>query len=136
MGHHPFHPDSDLGPDFPDLPDDHEGLLASTAKLSRTQRKFVDINNDLGLKMYQRLVSQPDFKSTNFVFSPIGLSTALAMVFLGARGSTSWQINEFLKLDEMITFNPHLMYKDVTDALMKNQPSTCVKQLFIDQVVP
>ena len=92
----------------------------------------MDINNDLGLKMYQRLVSQPEFKATNFVFSPIGLSTALAMVFLGARGSTSWQINEFLKLDEMITFNPHLMYKDVTDALMKNQPSACVKQLFID----
>ena len=138
MGHHgDSHHDnhgSAPGPDFPELPKDHQGLEKTTSKLSRTQRKFVDINNELGLRMYRRLVSLEEFKNTNFVFSPIGLSTALAMVFLGARGSTSWQINEFLKLDEMITFNPHLMYKEVTDALVKNQPSACVKQLFIDKV--
>jgi hypothetical protein len=30
------------------------------------------------------------------------------------RSATSWQINELLGLDEMITFNPHLLYKNVT----------------------
>jgi serine protease inhibitor len=35
------------------------------------------------------------------------------MLFFGARGSTYRQINEILKMDEMISFNPHLIYKNI-----------------------
>ena len=61
----------------------------------------------------------------------------LAMIFLGARGTTSWQMNELLKLDEMISFNPHLMYKNVTEALMEmpdDLTAACVKQIWVDTV--
>lgn len=54
---------------------------------------------------------------------------------MGARGETSWQINELIRLDEMITFNPHLFYKQVLDAFQADGlSSSCVKTLFVDQV--
>jgi hypothetical protein len=76
--------------------------------------------------------------STNFVFSPLAALTSLSMLFLGARGDTSWQINELLKLDDIVSFNPHLLYKNVTESLsLEDQAQsapTCIKQLFIDEV--
>ena len=69
------------------------------------------------------------FKSINSIF---------IIVFLGARGVTSWEINELLRLDEMISFNPHLMYKSVTDDLETNEASdfvsACFKTLVVDKV--
>ncbi len=57
------------------------------------------------------------------------------MVFLGARGSTSWQMNELLRLDEMITFNPHLMFKEVQDDLDEAAGKAAgVKLLLVDKV--
>ena len=56
------------------------------------------------------------------------------MMFLGARGTTSWQMNELLRFDEMISFNPHLLFKNVTEALSDTETAACVKQLFVDQV--
>jgi len=55
------------------------------------------------------------------------------MIFLGARGTTSWQMNELLRFDEMISFNPHLLYKNVAEALSNIESAACVKQLFVDK---
>ena len=57
------------------------------------------------------------YPEENLVFCPVSAASALAMIFLGARGSTSWEINELLELDKMITFNPHLLYKNISDTL-------------------
>jgi serine protease inhibitor len=114
------------------------GLDATSSRLNRAQRSFVDINNELGFKMYRSLLDHHG--TENLVFSPLSLSTSLAMMFLGARSSTSWQMNELLRFDEMISFNPHLLYKNVTDALAEGNGdngglnSACVKQLFVDKV--
>ena len=88
--------------------------------------------------MYKASLQDPVHKKENLVVSLVSATTSLAMVFLGARGVTSWQINELLRLDEMITFNPHLMYKSVTDDLVsddsKDFVSACLKQLIVDVV--
>jgi len=98
--------------------------------------KSVLQNNELGFLMYKNVLKQEIHSTSNLIFSPQSASTMLAMIFLGARGDTSWEVNELLHLDEMITFNPHLLYKNVTDSLMMETDkltATCVKQLFIDQ---
>merc|ERR1719419_2039656 len=56
------------------------------------------------------------------------------MIFLGSRGSTSWQINELLKMDEMLSFNPHALYNSTLENLIKNKSQmTCAstKHLFV-----
>ncbi len=84
--------------------------------------------------MYKHLVGKD-----SLAFSPLSLSATLAMAFLGSRGSTSWQINEVLKLDEMIVFNPHLLYKDISEAIEGDEQddgtvSASVRQLLVDEV--
>jgi serine protease inhibitor len=107
-------------------------------ELTEDERSFVDINNDVALAMFRRVVKGSVWAASNLVFSPVSAVTSLAMLFLGARGDTSWEINELLKLDDIVSFNPHLLYKNVTESLMQNadlMTSACVKQLFIHEVL-
>ena len=117
-GHHGDH-HSSSGFHFPTLSPDHQGL-EETSQLNRAQRNFVGINNNLGFDMFKATLEEPEHKEENLVFSSLSATTSLALVFLGARGVTSWEINELLRLDEMISFNPHLMYKSVTDDFETN----------------
>lgn len=122
---------------LPASPEYNIGLEETNQDLTRAKRRFVDVNNEVGFSAYKDLLKLGGHKRENMVFSPLSLTTSLAMVFLGARGSTSWQINEVLKMDEMISFNPHLMYKNVTDAVGQSSrggQEACVKQIFIDEV--
>ena len=100
--------------------------------MSRSERLFVEINNDLAFRLYHSLIK--DRGTESLVFSPFSVATSLAMLFLGARGRTSWQMNSLLRFDEMISFNPHLLFKNVTEALSDAETAACVKQLFVDEV--
>ena len=123
--------------EFPELPEDHIGL-DGTVSLNKYEKSFIAINNNLGFSIYHDLIKSDKHKAENLIFSPLSTLTSLAMVFLGARGSTSWEINELLRLDEMITFNPHLLYKGITDDLSTDQQnkltSACFKALYIHEV--
>jgi len=127
---HPAQPKDDLPP----APEGNLGLTVTTSGLDEETKRFVQINNDLGFRMYRDLVSRNPRQ--NVVFSPISATSSLAMLFLGARGSTSWQLNKLLRLDEMITFNPHLLYKNISDSLAGGTDSAqsgSTKFLSIDQ---
>ena len=104
--------------------------LEATQQLNRAQRNFVGINNNLGFEMFKATLEDPEHKEENLVFSSLSATTSLALVFLGARGVTSWEINELLRLDEMISFNPHLMYKSVTDDFETNEDLDFGKNIF------
>ena len=136
--HHDHHNEHDMPHaqvSFPILEDNHLGLEATRADLTDDEKSFIDINNDLGLEIFRKLLKTDTWKTSNFIFSPLSALTSVSMLFLGARGDTSWQINELLKLDEIVSFNPHLLYKNVTDSLMLDEEnSKCVKQLFIQEV--
>lgn len=100
------------------------GLGVTTSGLDGGTRNFVKVNNDMAFRMYRALVEENSEES--FSFSPLSASSSLSLLFLGARSSTSWQINELLKLDEMIAFNPHLLYKNITDTLLNDKrAATC-----------
>ncbi|XP_070153821.1 uncharacterized protein [Polyergus mexicanus] len=75
----------------------------------------------------------------SLALSPFGMTSLLAMIFLGARGPTSDQMNEVLGLDDVATFNPHLVFQNITDtvSLARNQGianAAFVRELFADKM--
>lgn len=104
---------------LPVAPEGNLGLSITDSGLDDAERQFVTINNQVGFQLYKKLLE--NFPKDNLVFSPVSATSSLAMVFLGARGLTSWQINELLELDKMITFNPHQLYKNISDSLSVSQ---------------
>lgn len=70
--------------------------------------------------------------------SPFAATSLLAMVFLGARGATSGEMNEILRLDDMVTFNPHLIFRNVTESIEVSRragvaASAIVRELYSDK---
>lgn len=75
----------------------------------------------------------------SLALSPFGMTSLLAMIFLGARGPTSDQMNEVLGLDDVATFNPHLVFQNITDTvgLARGQGianAAFVRELFADKM--
>ncbi|XP_012235282.1 serine-rich adhesin for platelets [Linepithema humile] len=75
----------------------------------------------------------------SLALSPFGMTSLLAMIFLGARGPTSDQMNEILGLDDVATFNPHLVFQNITDtvSLARGQGianAAFVRELFADKM--
>ena len=134
--HHHDHHDSNHQNHFPTLDEDHTGLESTRIDLTDDEKSFIDLNNDLGFEIFKKLIKNSAWSSSNFVFSPFSAATSLAMLFLGARGDTSWEINEILKLDDIVSFNPHMLLKNVSDSLVQEPETTatCIKQIFIHQV--
>ncbi|XP_050546768.1 uncharacterized protein LOC126908597 [Daktulosphaira vitifoliae] len=98
-------------------PHESMGLEASVAFLGDDVRRFVDLCNELSFKMWTTITGKGLIASRSLVLSPFELTAMLAMVFLGARGSTSGQMNDVLRLDDMVTFNPHQVLRNVTQSI-------------------
>ncbi|KAF4518263.1 hypothetical protein B566_EDAN010409 [Ephemera danica] len=111
------------------------GLEATTVSLDEDVRRFIDLNNDVAIRMFKHVSSELD-KRRSIVLSPFGTTSLLAMVFLGARGQTSAQMNDFLPLDDMTTFNPHLIMMNITDSVIMSpdiKAAALVRQLYSQQ---
>ncbi|XP_015439321.1 PREDICTED: ras guanine nucleotide exchange factor Y-like [Dufourea novaeangliae] len=114
------------------------GLDTSTKNASIDIVNFSRLCNELAFKFW---IAANKGLSTgrSLALSPFGMVSLLAMIFLGARGSTSDQMNEVLGLDNVATFNPHLIFQNVTDAvsLARHQGianAAFVRELFADKV--
>lgn len=98
-------------------PHESMGLEASIAFLGDDVRRFADLCNELSFKMWTAVTGKGQIASRSLVLSPFELTAMLAMVFLGARGSTSGQMNDVLRLDDMVTFNPHQVLRNITHSI-------------------
>lgn len=98
-------------------PHESMGLEASVAFLGDDVRRFADLCNELSFKMWTAVTGKGQIASRSLVLSPFELTAMLAMVFLGARGSTSGQMNDILRLDDMVTFNPHQVLRNITHSI-------------------
>ncbi|XP_053977690.1 mucin-2 [Hylaeus volcanicus] len=114
------------------------GLDTSTRNASIDIINFSRLCNELAFKFW---ISANKGLSTgrSLALSPFGMISMLAMIFLGARGSTSEQMNEVLGLDNVATFNPHLIFQNVTDtvSLARHQGianAAFVRELFADKI--
>jgi serine protease inhibitor len=102
-------------------------------------RSFVDVNNRLALRLFSSLTNPVSKSATaynNMVMSPFTITSSLGMLFLGARGSTAAQLDGLLNLDDVITFNPHLMYSNISQSFLSvpNTAAALIRLLISDKV--
>jgi hypothetical protein len=114
------------------------GLTASTIHLNNDLSDFSKLCNELAFKFWKSVITDGVSQSRSVVVSPFALSSILSMIFLGARGSTSNEMNDLLRLDDMITFNPHVVFRNITESIeqMRNSgvaSATFVRELFSDR---
>lgn len=107
------------------------GLEESTANVSEDILAFTRLCNELAFTFWRSLTSEGISSARSLVVSPFALSSMLAMVFLGARGSTSGEMNELLRLDDMVTFNPHLIFRNITDSVENPKEAQLANSAFV-----
>jgi len=132
---------STVGPNVELHPAPHEsmGLEASVAYLGDDVKRFVDFCNELSFKIWTTQTGKSLMSSRSIVLSPFAVLSALAMIFLGARGSSSGIMNDFLKLDDMVTFNPHQVFQNITESATNPKNigvanTALVREIFSDKV--
>ncbi|XP_066156074.1 uncharacterized protein [Euwallacea fornicatus] len=113
------------------------GLEESTSSLDIDVHQFVQLCNELAFGFWKSVTTGLSPARSIFI-SPFASTSMLAMVFLGAKGSTSEEMNEILKLDDMVTFNPHLTFKSISESIV-SEPGTgiattaIIRELFSDR---
>lgn len=120
-------------------PHESMGLEATTAFLADDVRRFSDLCNELAFRMWTSITGKGSISSRSLVLSPFATTSLLAMVFLGARGPTSGQMNDVLRLDDMVTFNPHQVLQNVTESVLNSRnygvtTASFVRELYSDKV--
>ncbi|XP_043278137.1 mucin-4 [Venturia canescens] len=120
-----------------DHPQSASGLDSTVKNLETDVSYFVNLCNELAFTFWTA-TNKGLSTARSLAVSPFGMTSMLAMVFLGARGPTSDQMNDVLKLDDVASFNPHLVFQNVTDAvgLARNQGianAAFVRELFADR---
>ncbi|KAF7274299.1 hypothetical protein GWI33_013041 [Rhynchophorus ferrugineus] len=113
------------------------GLEESTNNLDNDVYQFIQLCNELAFGFWKTVTAKLSSARSVFV-SPFAATSMLAMVFLGAKGATSEEMNEILQLDNMVTFNPHLTFKNVSESIETGlrtgvATSTIIRELFSDR---
>jgi hypothetical protein len=125
--------------DLEPAPHENLGLEATSAALEDDVRRFAELCNELAFRLWASITAKGLTMSRSVIMSPFAVTALLAMVFLGARGPTSGQMNDILRLDDMVTFNPHQVFKNVTDSLVLSRTqgiatAAIVRELYSDKV--
>lgn len=113
-------------------------LAESIRNLDKDIESFSSLCNELAFSFWSA-TNKGLSTARSLALSPFGMTSMLAMVFLGARGPTSGQMNDILKLDDVVTFNPHLVFQNVSDSvnLARGQGianAAFVRELFSDKL--
>ncbi len=120
-------------------PHESMGLEASVAYLGDDVKRFVDFCNELSFKIWTTQTGKNLVTTRSIVLSPFSVLSTLAMIFLGARGSSSGIMNDFLRLDDMVTFNPHQVFQNITESVVNTKNigvanAAFVREIFSDKV--
>ncbi|XP_038213789.1 uncharacterized protein LOC119833716 [Zerene cesonia] len=116
-----------------DFSKENQGLEVTTKDLSEDISQFVELCNKLAFQYWNDISGHID-KKRSFVFSPYAITSMLTMMFMGARGATSGEMNEILKLDDMVTFNPHFTLKNISDSIDISPASGVAVSAFIREI--
>ncbi|CAF4958102.1 unnamed protein product [Pieris macdunnoughi] len=116
-----------------DVSKENQGLVVTTKDLGEDILQFVELCNELAFQYWNDMTQNID-KKRSFVFSPYAITSMLAMMFMGARGATSGEMNDILKLDDMVTFNPHFTLRNVSDSIDVSPASGVAVSAFIREL--
>lgn len=109
----------DLSPN----PSESLGLAASTANLNSDLSDFSKLCNELAFTFWKSITADGISQSRSVVISPFALTSTLSMIFLGARGQTSGEMNDLLRLDDTVTFNPHVVFRNISESVEQSRNS-------------
>ncbi|CAG9787892.1 unnamed protein product [Diatraea saccharalis] len=116
-----------------DFSKENQGLEVTTKDLEEDIAKFSELCNELAFRYWNTIIENID-KRRSFVLSPYSITSMLAMMFMGARGATSGEMNDILKLDDMVTFNPHFTLKNISDSIETTPQSGVMVSAFIREL--
>ena len=94
------------------------GLSRHGLSLTATEQ-VVAANNDFAMDLYGQILSNSAGK--NIFFSPFSVSSALAMVYAGAKGNTKTEMGNVLKLNSVNTNKVHAGFQQLFKAF--NDPT-------------
>ncbi|XP_061714089.1 mucin-2 [Cydia pomonella] len=129
-GNNPESPDKDI---VLDVSKENQGLEVTTKDLSDDVAQFTELCNELAFR-YWNAIAETIPNKRSFILSPFSITSMLAMMFMGARGATSGEMNEILKLDDMVTFNPHFTLKNISDSIETTPESGVAISAFIREL--
>ena len=93
------------------------GMSRSGLSLTAMEQ-VVAANNDFAMDLYAKIRNDPKLADKNIFFSPFSVSSALAMVYAGAKGNTKTEMGNVLKLDS-VNKNVHAgfrrLFKEIND---------------------
>lgn len=99
------------------------GLAASTANLNSDLSDFSKLCNELAFTFWKSITADGISQSRSVVISPFALTSTLSMIFLGARGQTSGEMNDLLRLDDTVSFNPHVVFRNISESIEQSRSS-------------
>lgn len=112
---------------------ENQGLEVTTKDLADDILQFTDLCNELAFRYWNTIIDHVD-KKRSLVLSPYAITSMLAMMFMGARGATSGEMNDILKLDDMVTFNPHFTLKNISDSIIATPESGVAVSAFVREL--
>ena len=110
--HHHHHEHDHPAAVFEPLPKDSIGLLATNQAQDQELIDLTLSSNKIAWQVWNNAVKERSIED-NQVFSPLALTSALGISFLGARGSSAEAIDAALGLDRLTSRNPHLHLQQV-----------------------
>lgn len=116
-----------------DFSNENQGLEVTTKDLGEDIAQFTKLCNELAFRYWNAIIENID-KRRSFVLSPYSITSMLAMMFMGARGATSGEMNEVLKLDDMVTFNPHFTLKNISDSIETSPEAGVIVSAFVREL--
>ena len=85
--------------------------------ISSSTYELANAINEFGVHLYQTI--KPSRDGENMFFSPLSISTAMAMTQLGARGDTAKQIAEVFRFNKIDGGKLHQTFKELDDTLLR-----------------
>lgn len=137
-GHHDHHHHHDHHQHpaavFEPLPKDSVGLLATNRAQDQELDDLTVSSNKIAWQVWNKAVKDRSIEE-NQVFSPLAMTSALGISFLGAGGSSAEAIDTALGLDRLTSRNPHLHLQQVARDVDLGQhfQSTQSHTVFVDE---
>lgn len=111
------------------------GLEESTAHAGEDILEFTRFCNDVAFNFWVALNNDGISSARSLALSPFALTSMLAVLFLGARGRTSTEINDLLHFDDIVTFNPHALLRNVSESVNDRQDDNIHTNAFIREIL-
>lgn len=111
------------------------GLEESTLNANDDILEFTKFCNELAFDFWRVLNNDGISSARSLVLSPFALTSMMAMLFLGVRGRTSSEINDLLHLDDIVTFNPHAIFRNITESVDSKYDSNVLTSAFVREIL-